>query len=420
MSVPPGNIVSSVVARIANQSATKLTSSGNALTTGKKSDIGVNSFFIASGLRDSATKGNVIVENMGYGSNGVKIGLNSLSSIANTLVGMRSTVSQSSGSETTSNLAALNNILKNNLILLDKQIKNTKFNDVKLLTGDLGRKPVLTGKYNTKPVNVRSVPITTQFQGNGRRSFTDIIINDNANVNFDDKVTLGNVTFTVVSGKPKNENEVQKGVDAFQTTSNLATAIRNHSSEFLKTYDVNVTGNAVNITERTITGNNVGIIAHSPAGGIVPKIPTAQTVAFVLNPADGNTVEIAGEIFTFKTVPAAPNDVQIDIDEIATIDNLLIAINVTNPVTSQLVNDGRLYVDKNGTNLRLVAGSEVSAVTVGGPLDTSLIVATSINSLVFGFAPALNDNVVIGGVTFTFVAVRANPNEVAIGLYPFN
>ncbi len=177
------------------------------------------------------------------------------------------------------------------------------------------------------------------------------------------------------------------------------------------------TKNTINVNQQTLTftGTNAATYVGSKVGyngetytfskfgtttGTNIDITDAiqsQTLKLGTNPADGNTITLGGTTYTFKTTPAAANDVEIGADAKTTLANLCAAAGLVAGTGVSIVDDTLTL-----SNGKIV---EIDAGTSGATL-TELVSAEGVMTL---FAEAIGKTDYQQGATLTLTKYGANP-----------
>lgn len=123
----------------------------------------------------------------------------------------------------------------------------------------------------------------------------------------------------------------------------------------------------------------------------------SQTLKFGTNPTDGQTITIGGTTYTFKTTPAAANDVEIGADAKTTLANLCAAAGLVAGTGVSIIDDTLTL-----SNGKIV---EIDAGTSGATL-TELVSAEGVMTL---FAEAIGKTDYQQGATLTLTKYGANP-----------
>ena len=129
----------------------------------------------------------------------------------------------------------------------------------------------------------------------------------------------------------------------------------------------------------------------------------SQKLKFGANPADGNSITIDGKTYTFKTTPAAANDVQIGADAKTTLANLCAAAGLVAGAGVSIIDDTLTL-----SNGKIV---EINTGTSGATL-TELVSAEGVMTL---FAEAIGKTEYQQGATLTLTKYGANPFDAATG-----
>lgn len=129
----------------------------------------------------------------------------------------------------------------------------------------------------------------------------------------------------------------------------------------------------------------------------------SQKLKFGANPADGNSITIDGKTYTFKTTPAAANDVQIGADAKTTLANLCAAAGLVAGAGVSIIDDTLTL-----SNGKIV---EINTGTSGATL-TELVSAEGVMTL---FAEAIGKTEYQQGATLTLTKYGANPFNAATG-----
>lgn len=129
----------------------------------------------------------------------------------------------------------------------------------------------------------------------------------------------------------------------------------------------------------------------------------SQKLKFGANPADGNSITIDGKTYTFKTTPAAANDVKIGADAKTTLANLCAAAGLVAGAGVSIIDDTLTL-----SNGKIV---EINTGTSGATL-TELVSAEGVMTL---FAEAIGKTEYQQGATLTLTKYGANPFDAATG-----
>lgn len=129
----------------------------------------------------------------------------------------------------------------------------------------------------------------------------------------------------------------------------------------------------------------------------------SQKLKFGANPADGNSITIDGKTYTFKTTPAAANEVEIGADAKTTLANLCAAAGLVAGAGVSIIDDTLTL-----SNGKIV---EINTGTSGATL-TELVSAEGVMTL---FAEAIGKTEYQQGATLTLTKYGANPFDAATG-----
>ena len=129
----------------------------------------------------------------------------------------------------------------------------------------------------------------------------------------------------------------------------------------------------------------------------------SQKLKFGANPTDGQKITIDGKTYTFKTTPAAANDVQIRADAKTTLANLCAAAGLVAGAGVSIIDDTLTL-----SNGKIV---EINTGTSGATL-TELVSAEGVMTL---FAEAIGKTEYQQGATLTLTKYGANPFDAATG-----
>ena len=244
---------------------------GTSLSTGLKANNDVVSNFLGHNLSDRAKVSNKIYNSLGYSSNIVKTAQGGLDSIAQTLTDMLGIINSVGGSKTA--VRTLNDMFQLKMEQVSKQTNSVEFDGVKLLTGEFGSNPTIKAKYNTKIVDVRKMGVGsgTLFEGVGTRAVKIIDVQDIGKIKEGDTISLHDVNFKMVQNKEfvTSESDILIGESEEQTVSNIATALKNHSSESLRYYNVTTRNKQVIITQRSASTTQIPLIVKSENNGVL-------------------------------------------------------------------------------------------------------------------------------------------------------
>ena len=286
--------------------------SGTSLSTGLKANNDVVSNFLGHNLSDRAKVSNKIYNSLGYSSNIVKTAQAGLDSIAQTLTDMLGIINSVGGSKTS--IRTLNDMFQLKMEQVSKQTNLVEFDGVKLLTGEFGSNPTIKSKYNTKIVDVRKTGTGsgTLFEGAGTRAVKIIDVQNIANIKAGDTISLHDVNFKMVQNKGlvTSESDILTGTSEEQTVSNIATALKNHSSESLRYYNVTTRNKQVIITQRSASTSQIPLIVKSESSGFLDNSqPSVYRFNFINNPTIGSKLTIAGVTFEFVANGAKNDDI---------------------------------------------------------------------------------------------------------------
>ena len=332
---------------------------GTSLSTGLKANNDVVSNFLGHNLSDRAKVSNKIYNSLGYSSNIVKTAQGGLDSIAQTLTDMLGIINSVGGSKTA--VRTLNDMFQLKMEQVSKQTNLVEFDGVKLLTGDFGSDPTIKSKYNTKIVDVRKTGIGsgTLFEGAGTRAVKIIDVQDVGKIKISDTISLHDVNFKMVKNKElvTSESEILIGESEEQTVSNIATALKNHSSESLRYYNVTTRNKQVIITQRSASTTQIPLIVKSENNGVLDNSdPSSYSFKFQGgNPTIGSKLTISGVTFEFVAKGTAGNDpkkVEIQNSAWGSAHKLYDAV-WKYPVIKNLIDENLLSVEKNTSGLRI-------------------------------------------------------------------
>jgi len=276
---------------------------GTSLSTGLKANNDVVSNFLGHNLSDRAKVSNKIYNSLGYSSNIVKTAQAGLDSIAQTLTDMLGIINSVGGSKTA--IRTLNDMFQLKMEQVSKQTNLVEFDGIKLLTGEFGSDPTIKAKYNTKIVDVRKMGVGsgTLFEGAGTRAVKIIDVQDIGKIKEGDTISLHDVNFKMVQNKEfvTSESDILIGESEEQTVSNIATALKNHSSESLRYYNVTTRNKQVIITQRSASTSQIPLIVKSENNGVLDNSdPSTYSFTFRLNPTTvGSKLTISGVTFDF-------------------------------------------------------------------------------------------------------------------------
>jgi len=316
---------------------------GTSLSTGLKANNDVVSNFLGHNLSDRAKVSNKIYNSLGYSSNIVKTAQGGLDSIAQTLTDMLGIINSVGGSKTA--VRTLNDMFQLKMEQVSKQTNLVEFDGVKLLTGEFGSDPTIKAKYNTKIVDVRKMGVGsgTLFEGAGTRAVKIIDVQNVGKIKIGDTISLHDVNFKMVQNKElvTSESDILIGESEEQTVSNIATALKNHSSESLRYYNVTTRNKQVIITQRSASTTQIPLIINSKDGGFCDNSqPSTYSFTFQNNPTIGSKLTISGVTFEFVANGMTGNDpskVELKLTRIQSRNALCDAIR-KHPFTKNLIN----------------------------------------------------------------------------------
>ncbi len=181
----------------------------------------------------------------------------------------------------------LNDMFQLKMEQVSKQTNLVEFDGVKLLTGEFGSDPTIKAKYNTKIVDVRKMGVGsgTLFEGAGTRAVKIIDVQNVGKIKIGDTISLHDVNFKMVQNKElvTSESDILIGESEEQTVSNIATALKNHSSESLRYYNVTTRNKQVIITQRSASTTQIPLIINSKDGGFCDNSqPSTYSFTFPL------------------------------------------------------------------------------------------------------------------------------------------
>ena len=326
--------------------------SATSLSTGFKANNDVVSNFLGHNLSDRAKVSNKIYNSLGYSSNIIKTAQAGLDSIAQTLTDMLGIINSVGGSKTA--VRTLNDMFQLKMEQVSKQTNLVEFDGIKLLTGEFGSDPTIKAKYNTKIVDVRKMGAGsgTLFEGAGTRAVKIIDVQNVGKIKAGDTISLHDVSFKMVQNKElvTSESDILIGTSEEQTVSNIATALKNHSSESLRYYNVTTRNKQVIITQRSVSTTQIPLIVKSENNGVVDNSqPSKYSFLFDNIPTIGSKLTISGVTFEFVangTANGNPAKVEVIPLYIArNIDSLCDKIK-KHPITKDLINQNLLLVEQ--------------------------------------------------------------------------
>ena len=324
---------------------------GTSLSTGLKANNDVVSNFLGHNLSDRAKVSNKIYNSLGYSSNIVKTAQGGLDSIAQTLTDMLGIINSVGGSKTA--VRTLNDMFQLKMEQLSKQTNLVEFDGIKLLTGEFGSDPTIKAKYNTKIVDVRKMGAGsgTLFEGAGTRAVKIIDVQNINNIKAGDTISLHDVNFEMVQNKEfiTSESDILIGISEEQTVSNIATALKNHSSESLRYYNVTTRNKQVIITQRSASTSQIPLIVKSENSGFLDSSdPSTYSFTFRLNPTTvGSKLTISGVTFEFVANGTAgydPTKLELKNSMSKNVTSLRQAIK-NHPVTKDLIDQNMLSLE---------------------------------------------------------------------------
>jgi len=346
------------------------------LSTGVKDGNDVVSTFLGKSLDDRAKILSKISGALGCGKNIIDTAKSSLTSVASSFSSMLGIINSVSGSD---KLVAkgLNDDFQSRLESAKQQIKTTKFGGKTLLTGDLGSDAMVKAKFNTKPIDVRKIGVGRDgaFETLGAKAQKNIqLSNDIRNIQEGNVIRLGGVKFTMMDPAnfdENNESHIAIAATPKETAGAIVTAIKNHSSEALRIYDVftNISdeNSLVVIQQRSQSSSNISLSINSPQAGMVDNSqPSNYSFEFLRQASVGSWVSIRGIKFEYVANGSAggdPTKVEIGMGGYAqTGYNLRDAI-MNHPVTKELIDEKLLSITANN----------FGAVNIKSTLDKSLL-----------------------------------------------
>jgi len=298
-----------------------ITIHGTSLSTGINTNNDVVSSFLGNKLADKSKILDTIYRGIGYGSNIIRTAEDGLSSIASTLLEMQGIANSVNGSQTS--IRTLNDIFQQKLQQVEKQTNTVKFDGIKLLTGEFGSDPSIKSKYNTKIVDVRKTGegAGTLFEGEGTRAIKIIDVQDVNKIKEGDTINLNGVTFKMIQAqnasknKEVNDNKPDEssiviGSTEEETVANIATSLKNHSSESMRLYDITTYNKQVIVRQRSCSTAHIPLIINSENGGVCDNSdPSSYSLEFQQNPTIGCKLTIAGITFEFVDNGTAGSDI---------------------------------------------------------------------------------------------------------------
>lgn len=191
--------------------------------------------------------------------------------------------------------------------------------------------------------------------------------------------------------------------DFLATTANTDTTVNvnQQTLTFTGTDAANFVGSTVGYDGKTYTFSKFNKTTGTQID--ITDAIQSQKLKFGANPADGNSITIDGKTYTFKTTPAAANDVQIGADAKTTLANLCAAAGLVAGAGVSIIDDTLTL-----SNGKIV---EINTGTSGATL-TELVSAEGVMTL---FAEAIGKTEYQQGATLTLTKYGANPFDAATG-----
>lgn len=191
--------------------------------------------------------------------------------------------------------------------------------------------------------------------------------------------------------------------DFLATTANTDTTVNvnQQTLTFTGTDAANFVGSTVGYDGKTYTFSKFNKTTGTQID--ITDAIQSQKLKFGANPADGNSITIDGKTYTFKTTPAAANDVQIGADAKTTLANLCAAAGLVAGAGISIIDDTLTL-----SNGKIV---EINTGTSGATL-TELVSAEGVMTL---FAEAIGKTEYQQGATLTLTKYGANPFDAATG-----
>lgn len=191
--------------------------------------------------------------------------------------------------------------------------------------------------------------------------------------------------------------------DFLATTANTHTTVNvnKQTLTFTGTDAANFVGSTVGYDGKTYTFSKFNKTTGTQID--ITDAIQSQKLKFGANPADGNSITIDGKTYTFKTTPAAANDVQIGADAKTTLANLCAAAGLVAGAGVSIIDDTLTL-----SNGKIV---EINTGTSGATL-TELVSAEGVMTL---FAEAIGKTEYQQGATLTLTKYGANPFDAATG-----
>jgi len=337
-----------------------ITIHGTSLSTGINTNNDVVSSFLGNKLADKSKILDTIYKGISYGSNIIRTAEDGLSSIASTLLEMQGIANSVNGSQTS--IRTLNDIFQQKLQQVEKQTNKVKFDGVKLLTGEFGSDPTIKSKYNTKIVDVRKTGIGagTLFEGEGTRAVKIIDVQDVGKIKEGDTINLNGVTFKMVQAqnasknkelndKPNEANIVIRSTEE-ETVANIATSLKNNSSDSMRLYDITTYNKQVIVRQRSCSTTHIPLVIRSEECGVMDNSdPSVYSFRITNNPTIGSKLIIAGVTFEFVANGATgdnPSKIEITHSGVSNAKALRKAIR-KHPITKDLIDQNMLAIDQN-------------------------------------------------------------------------
>ena len=256
------------------------------------------------------------------------------------------------------------------------------------------------------------------FEGAGAKALKVIDVKNIANIAAGDTITLNGVTFKMVqdAGLVKGENDIPIGATPELTVGSIVTAIRSHSSEALRAYDLTARNKQVMITQRSASTSDIPLILNSPAVGFVDSSnPSVYSFELWTAVSVGDSVTVADKQFIYgvgantdKITYVSPGGNFAD-----SVANLRTAILADNDIV-ELMNQGLITSVETNTYGVLSIQSKLSKEILGYGVDFSrTIVSTRLVRL----------NAVVGDIAFGVGGVPprvVNPAVVAAATAAIN
>ncbi len=279
------------------------------LSTGRKVNNDVASSSLGNNLDDRAKVLDKIYGSVGYGSNVVKTVQSGLQNIANTLSEMLGVINSVDSSKVATR--TLDAIFQSKFKQIGKQVQSTEFDGRKLLTGELGSDAAVKSKYTTKAVDVRYIGAGagTLFEGAGAKALKVINVANVINLAPGDEIMLNGVVFKMVKNQDlvTGEGDIPIGATPELTVGSIVTAIRSHSSEALRGYNLTARNSQVMIAQRSASTVDIPLRIKSPAGGMVnASAPSTYSFELWEKASVGDSVNVANENFVYAAGGAGP------------------------------------------------------------------------------------------------------------------